>query len=51
LIDKADDFLELVDSPLMTDTMRANLLQAGLAELRAEMFKIHLVLGGQDYWE
>jgi hypothetical protein len=51
LIDKADDFLALVENPLLPAAMAADVLKSGLAQIRAELYQLHRALGGGEYWD
>ena len=50
LIDKADNYLALQGAPLPTE-IQIDSLKTGLKEVREEILKIYLSLGGTNEWE
>lgn len=50
LIDKADNYLALQKAPLPAP-IQIDSLKTGLKEIREEILKIYLSLGGTNEWE
>ncbi len=51
LVDKCDNYLTYgAGNPIISDSMKLGALEYGVKDLRAEILKLYLELGGTDEW-